>query len=167
MNATSMFWPSASSPRSVDGPSASTSSRRDHVADLHQRALVDAGVLVRALELWSGVDVDAGIVSPGSRLGSRTTTMRPASTWSTTPPRRRHDRARVARDARSMPVPTSGAAHAGGTRLALHVRAHQRAVGVVVLEERHGAAATDTVCIGETSMYRCRSAAAALGTRRW
>ena len=27
MNATSMFWPSASSPRSVDGPSASTSPR--------------------------------------------------------------------------------------------------------------------------------------------
>ena len=33
--------------------------RLDHVADLHQRALVDAGVLVRALELLQRVDVDA------------------------------------------------------------------------------------------------------------
>ena len=33
----------------------------DHVADLHQRALVDAGVLVRALELLQLVDVDAGV----------------------------------------------------------------------------------------------------------
>ena len=37
----------------------------------------------------------------------------------------------------SMPVPTSGAARAEERhRLALHVRAHERAVRVVVLEER-------------------------------
>src|SRR5690606_26300645 len=33
----------------------------DHVADLHQRALVDAGRLVRALELLQVVDVDARV----------------------------------------------------------------------------------------------------------
>ena len=33
----------------------------DRVTDLHQRALVDAGVLVRALELHQRVDVDAGL----------------------------------------------------------------------------------------------------------
>ena len=37
-------------------------------------------------------------------------------------------------------------------RLALHVRTHQRAVRVVVLQERNQAAATDTSCLGETSM---------------
>ena len=38
----------------------------------------------------------------------------------------------------SMPVPTSGAARLyQGNSLPLHVRAHQRTVGVVVLEERN------------------------------
>ncbi len=38
----------------------------------------------------------------------------------------------------SMPVPTSGAsATSSGTALPLHVGAHQRAVGVVMLKERH------------------------------
>ncbi len=65
-------------------------------------------------------------------------TMRVASTWSTIAGAARGDRgARVARDRRL---------HAGADerrlglherhRLALHVRAHQRAVGVVVLQER-------------------------------
>jgi hypothetical protein len=36
--------------------------------------------------------------------------------------------------------------------LALHVRTHQRAVRVVVFEERNQAAATDTSCFGDTSM---------------
>src|SRR5207237_6355863 len=34
--------------------------RLDRITDLHQRTLVDAGVLVRALELHQRVDVDAG-----------------------------------------------------------------------------------------------------------
>jgi hypothetical protein len=65
-------------------------------------------------------------------------TIRVASTWSTTPPRRA-----------AMAAPESRATtgfHAGADerrfgahqrhRLTLHVRAHQRAVGVVVFEER-------------------------------
>ena len=59
MNATSMFWPSASSPMSVDAPSAMTSLGVDLVAALDDRALVDVGVLVRALVLDQVVDVDA------------------------------------------------------------------------------------------------------------
>jgi len=38
----------------------------------------------------------------------------------------------------SMPVPTSGASATNkGTDWALHVGAHQRAVGIVMLQERH------------------------------
>ena len=137
MKATSTLRPSASSPRSVEGPSAMMSPLATDVADPHQRTLVDAGVLVRALELHQPVDVDARlgrIESPRSR-GS---TMRVASTWSTTPVRR----AAIA----APEVARHHAFHAGADerrlgphqrhRLALHVRAHQRAVGVVVLEER-------------------------------
>jgi hypothetical protein len=61
MNATSTFLPSASSPRSVDGTVGHHVAGFHAVAHLHQRALVDAGVLVRALELAQAVDVDAGI----------------------------------------------------------------------------------------------------------
>ena len=46
---------------SVDGPSAITSSFEHRVADLDQRTLVDAGVLVRALELAQAVDVNARV----------------------------------------------------------------------------------------------------------
>ena len=53
-----------------------------------------------------------------------------------------------------MPVPTSGfSARSSRDRLTLHVRAHQGAVGVVVLEEGISDAATETICFGETSMY--------------
>ena len=64
--------------------------------------------------------------------------MRIASTWSTTPARLRGDRgARVARD--DLLDAGADERRLGAEqrhRLALHVRAHQRAVGVVVLEER-------------------------------
>ena len=51
--------PSASSPSWVEGPSAMMSPFWIDVAHLHQRTLVDAGRLVRALELAQAVDVDA------------------------------------------------------------------------------------------------------------
>jgi len=50
MNATSTFRPSASSPSSVDGPSAMILAGLDLIALLHQRTLRDAGVLV---ERWN------------------------------------------------------------------------------------------------------------------
>ena len=109
----------------------------DLIAHLHQRTLVDAGVLVRALELHQPVDVDARLGRIESRSVARTT-IRVASTWSID--------AGAARRDRGAGVAGDHAFHAGADerrlgahqrhRLALHVRAHQRAVGVVVLEER-------------------------------
>jgi hypothetical protein len=135
MNATSTLRPSASSPSSVDGPSAMMSPASTHVAHLHQRTLVDAGVLVGALELRRAVDVDAGLRPDRSSVARMT--IRVASTWSTTPVRRAAIAAPESRaTTASMPVPTNGASAQQRHGLTLHVRAHQRAVGVVVLEER-------------------------------
>ena len=111
---------------------------RDLVAGVHQRTLVDAGVLVRARVLRQVVDVDAGFVGRRSRRRSRA---RRCATRRPSRPRRRaaRPRSRPSRrpPARSMPVPTSGVSRTQRRHgLALHVRAHQRAVRVVVLEER-------------------------------
>ena len=111
------------------------------LALLHDRLLVDAGVLVRALELGELVNVAAHLARqlPGMMLAfdahddalgvDRIDDAVAAS---------QNDRARIAR---------RHAFHAGAHdrslraqqrhRLALHVRAHQRAVRVVVLEERN------------------------------
>ena len=107
------------------------------VADLHQRTLVDAGVLVGPLELHQPIDVDA-------RLGRIEVFGRA-----------HHDaggvdlvdHAGAARRDRGAGVAGNHAFHAGADerrlgahqrhRLALHVRAHQRAIGVVVLKERN------------------------------
>ena len=108
----------------------------DAVADPHQRLLRDAGVLVRALELLQAVDVDAGLRRIGL-LG------------------RAHDDtggvdlvddAGAARGDGGAGIARDDGFHAGADerrirlherhRLALHVRAHEGAVGVVVLEER-------------------------------
>src|SRR5262245_12761455 len=109
----------------------------DLIAHLHQRTLVDAGILVRALELHQPVDVDAGLGRIGF-LG-----------------RAHHDtggvhlvdHAGATRRDRGAAVARHDAFHAGAHersfrphqrhRLALHVRAHERAVGVVILQERN------------------------------
>ena len=130
MKATSRFAPSASSPLSVELPSARTVARLHLVAQAHDRLVVDERALVRAHELRQrvlvapalrldddllGVDVGDGAGAP------RETTTSPEST--------------AARYSR--PVPTSGAWRDQQRHgLPLHVRAHQRAVRVVVLEER-------------------------------
>ena len=107
---------------------------RDAIAHLHQRALVDAGGLVGAHELAEPIDIDA---AGRALLGGRA-----------------HDDARAvdlidhagaAGDDRGSGIARHRRLHAGADergvgldqrhRLALHVRAHQRAVGVVVLEE--------------------------------
>ena len=94
------------------------------------RLLVDAGALVAAVELVQPVGLPAAVVGHhrdvvGAQLldhaGRSATITSPASI--------------AARS--SMPVPTSGASAAQQRhRLALHVGAHQRPVGVVVLQER-------------------------------
>ena len=108
----------------------------DLIAHLHQRTLVDAGVLVRALVLHQPVDIDArlgriGLVGRADDDTGRVDLI---------------DDAGAARRDRGARVTRNHAFHAGADerrlganerhRLALHVRAHQRAVGVVVLEER-------------------------------
>ena len=108
----------------------------DPVAYPHQRPLVDAGVLVRALELAQVIDVDAGLGRVGL-VG-----------------RADHDAGRVDLIDDAGALRTDGGAgvarhhafHAGADErrfrpeqrhgLALHVRAHERAVRVVVLKER-------------------------------
>ena len=128
--------PSARSPRSVDGPVGDDVALLDPVADLHQRLLVDAGRLVRALELHQPIDVDAGLGGVGL-LGRAHDDAGGVDLVDDAGAPGRDRRARIARHDRL---------HAGADkrrvgahqrhRLPLHVRAHQRAVGVVVLEER-------------------------------
>ena len=109
----------------------------DHaVADLHQRTLRDAGRLVRALELLQPVDVDARLRGV-ALLGRAHDDTRGVDLV---------DDAGAARRDRGAGIARHDRLHAGADerrlgahqrhRLPLHVRAHQRAVGVVVLEER-------------------------------
>ena len=105
---------------------------------------------------------------PASTSPVARTTMRVASTWSTMPGAAGGDRrAGIARD---------GLFHAGADerrlgadqrhRLALHVRAHQRAVGVVVLEERDQRGGDRDELLGADVHQRDRARAAPSGTRR-
>ncbi len=127
--------PRASSPFSVQGPSARTWPALHALPLSDERPLVHAGVLVGALELGQGVDVGAEILLA---LGAdahddplRVDQIHDAGALAD------HDRAGV---------PGGDRLHAGADerrlgpdqrhRLTLHVRAHQGAVGVVVLEER-------------------------------
>jgi hypothetical protein len=112
--------------------------------DPHDRLLADAGVLVRALELRQVVDVGAHLLAQRGRIlcrrlaldtdddAERVDVVDGAGATGD------DDRARVAR---------GDVLHAGSDErrprpqqrhcLALHVRSHQRAVRVVVLEERN------------------------------
>ena len=114
----------------------------DAVAHAHQRLLVDAGVLVRALELDERVDVGAdfaaehagvvGLDAHDDALGVDLI-----------------DDAVAAADDHRAGIARGDAFHAGADQrsfaanqrhgLALHVRTHQGAVGVVIFEERNQA----------------------------
>ena len=106
------------------------------VAHLDHRPLVDAGVLVGALELAQIVDVDHGIRALGL-VGDADHDARGVDLIDHAAAPRHHRRTGILRDHRL---------HAGADqrrlgldqrhRLALHVGAHERAVGVVVFEER-------------------------------
>src|SRR4249919_759211 len=109
------------------------------VAHVHQRGLVDAGVLVGARVLDQRVDVDAG-VGAAADFGFVDLDHDAAGVDLL-------DHATAARVHRHARVARHGALDAGAHQrllrlqrrhgLALHVRAHQRAVRVVVLEEGH------------------------------
>jgi hypothetical protein len=108
----------------------------DRVADLHQRTLVDAGVLVRTLELHQAVDVDAAFARAKLAGDADDDAGRVDLV----------DDARPAGGDGRAGIAGNGFFHAGADQrrvrlqqrhgLALHVRAHQRAVGVIVLQER-------------------------------
>ena len=130
MKAQSSVWPSASSPLSVEELSARVWPAFTLLAAADGRAVVDAGALVGADELVEGVALLAGLAVV--------------------------DDDRLAGDALDHAVGVGGEHLAGVDRrlqlhagaderdlrpderhgLPLHVGAHQRAVGVVVLEER-------------------------------
>ncbi len=107
----------------------------DPIAHLHQRALVDAGVLVRALVFHQPVNIDARLGRIGLAGGAHDDT------------RGVHliDDAGAAGADRGARVACDHTFHAGaderrlGTnqrhRLALHVRTHQGAIGVVIFQE--------------------------------
>ena len=127
-----MFRPSASSPLSVELQSAMGWPASTRCADLDDRSLVDARALVGADELVEPVLVELAAPSLGSIW------MRSAVTDS--------DHAGTLGDEDLAGVERGARLHAGADDgrlgleqrhcLALHVRAHQGAVGVVVLEER-------------------------------
>ena len=106
---------------------------RHFIAHLDQRALVDAGVLVRALELQQIVDIHAADRQVGLFRGANDDAGRVDLIDNTGPPR----------DGRDTGIPGNGGFHAGANqwrlslqqrhRLALHVRTHQGPVGVIVL----------------------------------
>src|SRR5882672_7841701 len=110
----------------------------DVVARLHQRPLVDAGVLIRAGVIREVVDVDAGLARLRLLVLDAYNNARRVD---------RVDDAAAARDHGDARVDGHRTLHARADerrlgaqrrdRLALHVRAHQRAVRVVVLEERN------------------------------
>ena len=114
-----------------------TSPARTTIAHLHQRTLVDAGVLVRALELHQRVDVDARLA--GLDLVGRADDDAGGVDLV--------DDAGAAGGDGGAGIAGDRLFHAGADerrlgadqrhRLALHVRAHQRAVGVVILQERN------------------------------
>ena len=129
MNATSRFAPSASSPPSVAAPSARTSPLRDRVAEPDDRLLVDQRALVRAHELRQRVLVAGALALDDDPLGVDV-----------------DHRAGVPREHDVAGVDGGPVLEAGADErrlrdhqrhgLPLHVRAHQRPVCVVVLEER-------------------------------
>src|SRR5262245_40023031 len=116
---------------------------RDDVARLHGVAhdddgpLVDAGVLVGALVLDQVVDVDAGVTAVGGRLVDLDDDAGGVDLLHHSVAPRHHGDAGVAGHDRLHARPDQrGLGAQEGNGLALHVGAHEGAVGVVVFEER-------------------------------
>ncbi len=125
----------------------------DPVADPHQRLLVDAGRLVGALELHQAVDVDARL----GRRRSRRWRARRCGWRRSGRRRRRGARAIAAPESRatiaSMPVPTSGASErTSGTAWRCMFEPISARLASSFSRNGISAAATETSCLGETSM---------------
>ena len=104
------------------------------VADLGQRTLVDAGVLVGTLELLQRIDIDAGALIDGLIFVGVDDDAGAVDLI---------DDAGAPGNDGGARIPSHGFFHTGADqrrlgadqrhRLALHVRAHERTVGVIVL----------------------------------
>ena len=110
----------------------------DHITLVHQRTLVDAGVLVRAGVFGQVVDVDTGFTGFNFVIGNANNDTAGIDGV---------DYATATSNDTDAGVTGNVALHAGTYQrlvgaqgrysLTLHVRTHQRTVGVVVLEERN------------------------------
>ena len=126
---------------------------RHLVADLHQRPLVDAGVLVRTLELQQVVDVDArgrgrGLLGRPDDDAGRVDLVDHAAA-----PRDDRRRRSRARRVSSMPVPTSGAsARISGTAWRCMFEPISARLASSFSRNGISAAATETSCFGDTSI---------------
>ena len=96
-------------------------------------------------------------------------TMREASTWSTTPPRRATTAAPESRaTTASMPVPTSGASvWISGTAWRCMLEPISARLASSFSRNGISAAATDTSCLGETSMKSMVSGRASTKSPFW
>ena len=169
MKATSTLRPSASSPSSVHGPSARTWPFEHLLADPDDRPLVDAGVLVRPLELGQLVDVGAHLAR---HLGLALDAHDDALAVDVVDRCRRAAPATTAPESRavmySMPVPTYGAsARSSGT--AWRCMFDPISARLASSFSRNGIsdAATETSCFGETSMYSISSRGASMKLPAW
>ena len=109
----------------------------DRIARYHEGPLVDAGVLVGTGVLGQRVDIDAGFSSGRLVIVDAHDNTRGVD---------RIDAAATARHHRHTGVDRNRPLHPGadqrrvraqrGHRLALHVRSHERSVGIIMLEER-------------------------------
>ena len=147
MIATSRFLPSAISPSSVHGPSASTwpTSTRCPSSTIG-RWLAHVPWLERS-NLRNGSSRGAVVVHDGDVVGRKTSSTTPVRV-ATIPRRHRRQRHQLhaGTDQRCLGLHQRH-------RLALHVGAHRCTVGVVVLRNGIIAVATDTIWRGLTSMY--------------
>ncbi len=112
----------------------------DEFAGLDQRLLIDAGVLVGALELVEQIDVDAGLAGEAlavAGVGDADDDALGIHAVDDPGPRADHHGAGVAGgDGFHAGAHDGRLGHEQRHRLALHVGTHQGAVGVVVLQER-------------------------------
>ena len=131
-NETSRFCPSANTPFSIDGPSVMNLSFLHGIARRDKRLLRNTGELVRSLELLERVMLHAVLLIFHVDMAARPRQVtRPSSSATMTYPEWSATRIFLARrNIRRIRL------H-GNDRLPLHVRTHERAVRIVILQKRN------------------------------
>ena len=159
MNATSRFAPSASSPRSVAAPSASTSPLPIESPSATTGFWWISVPWLERMNFVSGYS---------SRVPLPSTTILSASTSMTVPEFRARTTSPVSTAARySSPVPTSGACGIiSGTACRCMFAPISARFASLCSRNGISAVATETICAGETSMYSTCSARAITASPR-